>query len=74
MTILFDTTGMRRIFTYDAGNIPHAGYLTRHGIGEDNLIGNLLFGILHRLDIDGHLLVVVADAATEGGDALSLKA
>ena len=74
VAILFDTTGMRRIFAHHTGHIPDTGHLTRHGVGEDNLIGYLLLRILHRLHIDGHLLVVVADAATEGGDALSLQA
>ena len=73
MTILLDTTRHRFVFTYYTGHIPYAGHLTRHRVGEYNLVGNLLYAMLLSLHMDGHLLVIVADGAAHRGDALSLQ-
>ena len=61
------------IFTLNAGNIPYAHHLSCGCVAIDNLIGNLLLAILHCFDMDGYLLVVVADAATHCCDALCLE-
>ena len=74
MTVLFDATRHRLIFTLNGSHISHPCHLTRYRVREDDLVGNLLLRILRCLYVDGNLLVVVADAATDGCDTLSLKA
>ena len=74
MPVLFDAAGVGVIFTYHTGDIPYTGYLARRGVAEDDLVGYLLDTVLRGLYVDGHLLVVVADAAAHGGDALCLQA
>ena len=73
MAVLLDTARHGLVFTHHTGNIPHTYHLSSSSVAIDNLFGNLLFAVLHRLDMDGNLLVVVADAATHGRDALGLE-
>ena len=73
MTVLFDATCHRFILTHHTSNVPHTYHLPTNGIGEDNLIGNLLFAVLHRFDMYGYLLVIITDAATHSRDTLGLQ-
>ena len=73
MTILLDTTGHRLIFANHTGNVPHTHDFSADRIRVDDLIGYLLLTILHRLKMDGYLLVIIADAATHRGDTLGLQ-
>ena len=73
MAVLFDAACHWVILTHHSGNIPHAHHLACGCIAIDNLIGYLLLTILHSLDMDGYLLVGVADATAHSGDALGLQ-
>ena len=73
MSVLFYAAGVGVVLTHHTGHIPHTGYFTSGGVAEDNLVGYLLDAVLRGGYVDGHLLVVVTDAATHGSDALSLK-
>ena len=74
MTVLFDTARHRLVLAYHTGHISYTGHLARHRVREDNLVGNLLLAVLLSLHMDRYLLVIIADAATHGRDALSLQA
>ena len=73
MAVLLDAACMRVIFPHHPGHVPHPCHLARDGIGEDDLVGNLIFRILRRLHVDGYLLVIIVDAATHGGETLRLQ-
>ena len=73
MPVLLDITVCTVILAYHPRHITHTGHLAADGVAEDDLIGYLLYGVPRRLYMDGHLLVVVADAATHGGEPLSLQ-
>ena len=74
MTILLNTARHRFVLTHHLGDVSDSCDFTCHRIGEDDLIGNLLLRILRVLNMDGNLLVIVADAAAHRGDALGLEA
>ena len=72
VSVLLDTTRHGFVLAHHTGHIANTCHLTCHRVGEDNLVGNLLLGVFLSLNVDGYLLVVVADSATHGGDALCL--
>ena len=53
--------------------ISHTCYLASSWVGEDNLIGYLLFCIFYSLYMYGYLLVIIAETATCGDKALRLQ-
>ena len=73
MPVLFNAARHRFVFALHGSHIAHTGYLARHGVGENDLVGYLLLRVFRWLHVDGNLLIVVADAAAHRGDALSLK-
>ena len=73
MPVLFDTTRHRVVFPFDGSDVTHPNHLTSGRVGEDDLVGNLLFGVVRILNVDGYLLIIVADAATHRGDTLRLQ-
>ena len=73
MPVLLDVAFNAVVLAHDSGHIPDAGHLAADGVAEDNLVGYLLFGVVGGLDMNRYLLVVVADAAAEGGNALRLQ-
>ena len=73
MSVLLDATRHRLILAYYTSNIPHAYNLSCGCVVVNNLVSDFFLAVLHRLDMDGYLLVVVADAATHRGDTLGLQ-
>ena len=73
MAVLLYSARHGFVLAHHAGHIADTGHLARHGVREDNLVGNLLFAILLSLHMDGHLLVVVADRAAHRRNTLGLQ-
>ena len=73
MTVLLYTARHWLILTLYSCNIPYTHHLPGGSVAVDNLIGNFLLAVLHRFNMDGYLLVVVADTATHRCDALALQ-
>ena len=73
MPVLFDKSFVGVVFPDNLSYVAHTSDLPSDRVAEDNLAGDFLYCVLCRFDVDGHLLVVVADAAAEGRDALCLQ-
>ena len=73
MSVLLDATVRSIVFAHHACHIAHACHLARDWSGEDNLVGDLFLAVLGILYMYWHLLVIVAETAAHGGDALWLQ-
>ncbi len=73
MPVLLDVAVGTVVLAHHTGHIPHAHHLASGRVAEDDLTGYLLLAMTGSLDVDGHLLIVVADAAAHGGEPLRLQ-
>ena len=73
MSVLINIAALIVVFSNHAGNISHTSYLAGSWVGEDYLVGNLLFCILYGFYVYRNLLIVIADTATCGDKALCLQ-
>ena len=73
MSVLIDKTVITVILPNHTGHISHTSYLASSRVGEDYLVGNLLFCVFYGLYVYRNLLVVIAKTATCGDKALRLQ-